>query len=668
MNNKGFAITSFLYGILIAFLLIFSILLVNIINTRLSLNSIKINVKEELEGSTNSQGELYAKLVVETQKKTIVVNEDIDLLDGVYLERYDGEVLETSISYTSSPEFDNTTIGTYVINYSAVVNGIEYINHKIVEVTEKVEWTFDFTGEEQTITIPKTGYYSLKTWGAQGGSYSETIVGGYGAYASGTVYLEKGEILYINVGGQGTMNTTKEATVVNGGYNGGGNGYGHTDKYVGSGGGATHIATKSGLLSTLSSQISSILVVAGGGGGAAYQSTSYYGSGGSGGEFFGLPGRGHTTSGLGGTQTSAGTGQSTGSFGQGGSSTSNGTGGGGGFYGGGGGQYYGSGGGGSSFVGNSSLVDRKMYAYSKANSYLNVSEIAQSDYAKKGNGYAKISYLSTVNLSEFEYPGEYIYTAPKSGYYKLEVWGAQGGSYSETIIGGYGAYSTGKVYLTAGSNLYVNVGGEGKIAESRYEYLIPGGYNGGGNGYGYTDKYVGSGGGATHIATKSGLLSTLSSQTSSILIVAGGGGGATYQDSSHYGSGGGGGGYTGNTGFYNTNVSGATGATQTAAGTGQSTGSFGQGGSSTNNGTGGGGGFYGGGGGQYYKGGGGGSGYIANTLLKSKYMYCYNCNTSENDTILTYSTTNVSETLQSNYAKKGNGYAKITYLGSYNNM
>lgn len=82
-----------------------------------------------------------------------------------------------------------------------------------------------------------------------------------------------------------------------------------------------------------------------------------------------------------------------------------------------------------------------------------------------------------------------------------------------------------------------------------------------------------------------------------------------------------------------------------------------------------------GGGSEYYGGGcgfssaasaGGGSGYIGNTNLTDKIMYCYNCQSSENEedesNIKTRSTTNVSETPTSNYAKIGNGYARITLI------
>ncbi|HCY44879.1 MAG TPA: hypothetical protein DHU33_05585 [Firmicutes bacterium] len=61
---------------------------------------------------------------------------------------------------------------------------------------------------------------------------------------------------------------------------------------------------------------------------------------------------------------------------------------------------------------------------------------------------------------------------------------------------------------------------------------------------------------------------------------------------------------------------------------------------------------------------GGGSGYIGNSLLSNKAMYCYNCEESSEESTKTISTTCVEETPTVNCAKKGNGYARITYIGS----
>ena len=234
----------------------------------------------------------------------------------------------------------------------------------------------------------------------------------------------------------------------------------------------------------------------------------------------------------------------------------------------------------------------------------------------------------------------------------MEVWGAQGGAgKTNGKRGGYGGYSTGKVILSPDKEIYINIGGQGVTSTSITGGTSLGGYNGGGSGYntGSWGKYGSGGGGATHIATISGELEKISLDTDldKILIVAGGGGaGFNHSDSTYDAIGGDGGGFQGNG-----NLPG----TQTGGG-----GGFGYGYDNTNNGSGGGGGYYGGGRGGDSTSSGGGSGYIGNTLLKDKYMYCYNCTTSDDKNTKTYTTTNVSEIPITNYAKSGSGAARIT--------
>lgn len=204
-----------------------------------------------------------------------------------------------------------------------------------------------------------------------------------------------------------------------------------------------------------------------------------------------------------------------------------------------------------------------------------------------------LACISITFADDFGYTGDVqTFTASVDGWYKLEVYGAQGGS------GGNGGYSSGYVHLTARQNLYVVVGGQG----ASYGYqgngsgVIPyGGYNGGGTGgraTGHAEyggpRGGGGGGGATHIATtKRGVLSNYSSYKSEVLIVAGGGGGGAN------GSAGTGGGTSGG------NSTGATGGSQSSGGTGYASGSFGQGAGGRNfnwvGAGGGGGGWYGGG-------------------------------------------------------------------------
>ena len=134
-NNSGFAITSFLYAILVIFLIFFSLLLVNIINSKLTLENLKSNVKDKLDAQY-VEGDIYAELFVEDEELNIAIGDNINLLDGVYLKRYDDIVLETEISYESTPEFDITQIGTYTINYMTTFNGKTYTASKIVNITD----------------------------------------------------------------------------------------------------------------------------------------------------------------------------------------------------------------------------------------------------------------------------------------------------------------------------------------------------------------------------------------------------------------------------------------------------------------------------------------------------------------------------------------------------
>lgn len=210
-------------------------------------------------------------------------------------------------------------------------------------------------------------------------------------------------------------------------------------------------------------------------------------------------------------------------------------------------------------------------------------------------------------------------TAPVSGSYKLEVWGAQSGHRGPSAGGsansqpGLGGYSYGNISLTSGNQLYIYVGGAGGNAGATGSVGGLGGWNGGaagGSDASNPQAAAAGGGGASDIRFNGQALTNR-------VIVAGGGGGAT----TSYGgsSGGGSSGANGVTGSETI----AYGGTQSAGGAGGTSqygngnsGTLGEGGiGSTGNygaGGGGGGGYYGGGGGNagYEGSGGGGSGYI----------------------------------------------------------
>ena len=286
----------------------------------------------------------------------------------------------------------------------------------------------------------------------------------------------------------------------------------------------------------------------------------------------------------------------------------------------------------------------------------------------------------------FDYTGgEQEFTTPCSGEYKLETWGAQGGGY--VAIGGYGGYSIGNIILKSNAKLFVNVGESGKSSSTED---LSSTYNGGGSSHfqgGIQDaRYFSSGGGATHIATISGVLTKLEKEKNNILIISGGGGGAYYYANREVENGGSSGGYIGVNGSQTTKGWGSFGygGSQTEGGYSicddttcsanswgrrkYSIGGFGYGGGNSSGNpfpsSGGGSGYYGGGGSTHVQSAGGGSGYIGNTTLYNKSMYCYNCEESTEESTKTISTTCTSETPTENCSKQGNGYARITYLGN----
>jgi len=222
--------------------------------------------------------------------------------------------------------------------------------------------TFEFTGDEQTWTVPEGNENVIvRLWGAggadgSGDSQYRQGSGRDGGYTEGTLSVTPGQALRIYVGGG--------ANGASGGFNGGGNA-GSGASSGGGGGGGTDIRQGGDSLSDR------VAVAGGGGGGGGAASSSYENggrNGGTGGGVEGNSGSGFSAGGDGGTQTEGGAGGDgtgfsngeDGSFGQGGDGSGVSGGqpgaGGGGWYGGGGGdndtdrELTGGGGGGSGYI------------------------------------------------------------------------------------------------------------------------------------------------------------------------------------------------------------------------------------------------------------------------------------------------------------------------------
>lgn len=566
---------------------------------------------------------------------------------------------------------------------------------------------FDYTGTVQTVTLPK-GTYKLECWGAQGGYSSsnsgiEVGMGGKGGYSAGTITLNQKTLIYIYTGGVGSISGNGKA---DGGFpNGGSSWASSTSEGAGGGGGSSDIRIGTDSL------YARVIVAGGGGGGGEDNETGGYGGGETGGT---------SGSGTPGSQTAP-----SGYFGIGGHTSYDGGGGGGGWYGAypAGGQTTpatGSSGsdtsgspGGSGYVYTSAtasnypsgcLLNSSYYlsaAKTIAGNTSFTSPTGSSETGHSGNGYCRITVIECKNTAlytrinnsmkkatafyfklnnnkmygvgsandngsvmNFDYTGSVQTATLAPGTYKLECWGAQGGTYS-SYIGGYGGYSKGTITLTEATTVYISVGGAGSSSSTAA------GFNGGGTGI----SSGRGGGGATDVRIGQNSLY-------SRVIVAGGGGGAGVTSANANPCGCGGGEYGGD-GYYNDTTGSYTigqnrcggSASQTAGGITWSTGTqatFGQGGNASGYSCGGGGGGWYGGGGAYDsdsdsdgRWGGGGSGYVytsstaknyPNGCLLNSTHYLTNAQTIAGNTFFT------SPTRSAETGHTGSGFCRITNL------
>lgn len=144
------------------------------------------------------------------------------------------------------------------------------------------------------------------------------------------------------------------------------------------------------------------------------------------------------------------------------------------------------------------------------------------------------SSIITGDVITCAYSGSYKTITLPRGTYKLECWGAQGGSYNSTYTGGKGGYSQGVLTLSAPTLLYLYVGQQNNSYGSSAGTSGGTAFNGGGSGmssyYSSTYTYSCSGGGGTDIRIGSDSLYAR-------VIVAGGGSGSTNRSNGYAGGG-----------------------------------------------------------------------------------------------------------------------------------
>lgn len=130
-------------------------------------------------------------------------------------------------------------------------------------------------------------------------------------------------------------------------------------------------------------------------------------------------------------------------------------------------------------------------------------------------------------VTSLDYTGSVqTFVVPATGKYRLEAWGAQGGNdpaNPTTVFGGRGGYSKGEVNLTAGTILYIYIGGQG-IGCTTSNWNSTGG------------------GGSSDIRLEGGNWNDNAGLYSRIIVAGGGGGrhGKNYENATYLGNDGGG--------------------------------------------------------------------------------------------------------------------------------
>ena len=175
--------------------------------------------------------------------------------------------------------------------------------------------TFAPAGAEQIFTVPKgvTSLHVVAVGGRGGAGADSGAAGGFGALVTSDVSVTPGQVLYIEVGGNGSNGCCKEGMGPglggDGGFNGGGVG-GTGGPGGGGGGGASDVRT---MPLAATGSLGSRLVVAAGGGGGGGPDSGGTGTGGAAGAKGGLGGSDTTQAGAG-TPTAGGAGGTNANF------------------------------------------------------------------------------------------------------------------------------------------------------------------------------------------------------------------------------------------------------------------------------------------------------------------------------------------------------------------
>lgn len=134
-----------------------------------------------------------------------------------------------------------------------------------------------------------------------------------------------------------------------------------------------------------------------------------------------------------------------------------------------------------------------------------------SDHIIKEEKEISLNKIILQKYWRYDYIGSFQeFTVPKTGTYKVELWGAGGDNYTK------GAYTSGEINLEQNEKLQVVVGGQGKE-----ETPTIGGYNGGGASIIFNERQGRPGSGATDVRLTGTVWNDFNSLKSRIMVAGG---------------------------------------------------------------------------------------------------------------------------------------------------
>ena len=228
MNNKGFAVSSIIYGILIIFLLLVFSTLSVVVTRGNTLYKVRDNALNAIKGIDDTIATMDALIA------------DFNTLN-ITNEASNYVTVDYNLNVYSPYDYTITNnISGNKITYTAYkgTQSVMSLERNINTSAEILETTYEYSGNQEKVML-NPGLHKIEVWGASGST-------GSGGYSVGYLYLRDRLIAYINIGGE------KKGSRLS-----------YNDS-------VTHISTKSDLYSSFNNDKSDIVIAAGGNGGEGY--------------------------------------------------------------------------------------------------------------------------------------------------------------------------------------------------------------------------------------------------------------------------------------------------------------------------------------------------------------------------------------------------------------